>query len=102
VLRVKAKILDTSKNLKADTLKRFDNHARQVLKDHPELLTMSLREPDIAKGFFIDKIWSESTFEYIWFWLKGYLDILKSSELGTSINVSFLSLNCLRVKLTDI
>ena len=86
MLRVKQKILDTSKNIKADTLKRFDNHVRQILKDHPELLTMSLGESDIAKEFFIDKIWSQSTFEYIWFWLKGYVNIPKSSELGRYYN----------------
>jgi len=86
VLRIKAKIFDTSRNLKADTLKRFDSHIKQVMKDYPELLTMSLREPDIAKGFFIENIWSDKTFNYIWFWLRGYLDIRKSSELGKYFN----------------
>ena len=82
VLRIKAKILGTVNNLKSDTLKRFDSHVKQVLKDYPELLTMPLREPDIARGFFINNIWSNRTFDYIWFWLRDYLDIRKSSELG--------------------
>ena len=86
VLRVKQKILDSTKNIKSDTLKRFDTHVKQVLTDHPELLTVSLRESDLVKDFFIDKIWSQSTFEFIWFWIKGYVNIMKSSELGRYYN----------------
>jgi hypothetical protein len=42
---------------------------------------MPLTDPDVAKEFFIITIWSERNFEYIWFWMKNYLDIRKSSEL---------------------
>jgi hypothetical protein len=86
VLRVKNKILDGVKNFKADTLKRFDGHVKQVLEDYPELQTMPLTEPDVAKEFFINTIWSESNFEHIWFWMKNYLNIRKSSELGLYFN----------------
>src|ERR1700685_3248369 len=40
--------------------------------------TMPLTDPDVAKEFFIITM---RDFEYIWFWMKNYLDIRKSSEL---------------------
>ncbi|KAN0081959.1 hypothetical protein V8E54_003257 [Elaphomyces granulatus] len=42
VLRAKVKIFDTVKNIKSDTLKKFDSHVAQALKDYPEPAAMDL------------------------------------------------------------
>jgi hypothetical protein len=41
VLRARSKLVDIVRNLKCDTLKKFDSHIAQVMVDHPELGTMS-------------------------------------------------------------
>ena len=86
VLRLKTKVLDTIRNLKSDTLKKFTTHVTQAMVDHPELATIDLTIPSVGKNFFIDNIWSERNFEYIWFWMQGYVDIGKSSELAKYYN----------------
>jgi hypothetical protein len=53
-----------------------------VLEDHPELATMDLASPTLVKEFFIDNVWSISTFEFIWFWMRDYVNLSQSSELG--------------------
>jgi hypothetical protein len=86
VLRARSKLVDIVRNLKCDTLKKFDSHIAQVMVDHPELGTMNLADPTIIKNFFIDNVWSVKNFEYIWFWMRGYVDMEKSSELAKFFN----------------
>ncbi|KAN0085285.1 hypothetical protein V8E54_001752 [Elaphomyces granulatus] len=43
---------------------------------------MDLTSPTLVKFLFINNVWSISTFEYIWFWMRGYVDLERSSELA--------------------
>lgn len=75
------------KSLKSETLKRLDSHVDQVLKGLSRTRDMDLTNPELAKSFFIDTMWSIRNFEYIWFWMTGYVDLEKSSGLAFA-NVS--------------
>jgi len=53
VSRVRTKVFYIVKNIKADTLKRFDLHIDQALDGHPELAVMDLTNPGLVKDFFV-------------------------------------------------
>ena len=80
VLRGKTKLFEVMKNLKADTLKRFTQHVAQAVKDHPELMVIT--NTDEVKAFFMTRVFNVNNFNFIWFWMKEYMDFEGSQALG--------------------
>ncbi|KAN0072210.1 hypothetical protein V8E54_009939 [Elaphomyces granulatus] len=80
VLRGKTKLFEIMKNLKSDTLKRFTQHIAQVVVDYPEIMSISTENE--IRQFFVDHVFNINTFNFIWFWMKDYLDLENSSDLA--------------------